>query len=137
MGEDVHDPRMNILLLAIFERNFPDRVFQVCVFAQLPYLIRVPQVSFAELESGGKWVHHSYIQTKCKIPKTRETRPIYSLHVRLPGVRCRLGKLRPTSSLVWALRVCREASCCVNFKRIHVILVHTSSIDKRPRGRRC
>ena len=61
MGKDVHGPRMNILLLAIFEYNLPDRIYAECVFAQLPYLIRIPKISLAELESGGKWFRHSYI----------------------------------------------------------------------------
>jgi len=52
MGEDVHGPRMNILLLAIFEYNLPDRIIIECVFAQLPYLIRIPETPLTELESG-------------------------------------------------------------------------------------
>ena len=87
MWEGIHGPNMNILLLAIFEYKFPDRIIFECVFAQLPYLIRIPKVTLAELESGGKWFHHSYNRRrnpdKAQVSKDEEDKPIYSLHVGL------------------------------------------------------
>lgn len=50
MEEDVHGRRMNILL-ANFEYKMPNRDFFECIFAQLPYLIRIPKIPLGELES--------------------------------------------------------------------------------------
>ena len=87
MWEGIHGPNMNICLLAIFEYKLPDRIIFECVFAQLPYLIRIPKVTLAELESGGKWFHHSYNRRrnpdKAQVSKDEEDKPIYSLHVGL------------------------------------------------------
>ena len=61
MAEDVHHPRMNVLLVAFLERGFPDFIFFKCVFTKLPHFVRIGERCLRELESGREWSRHDYL----------------------------------------------------------------------------